>query len=216
MIKYVLVDLDGTLVNSCEGVTKSIKYALESMNINCPDLNALKKYIGPPITWSFADAGVPEAKVNDAIKKYRERYEVTGLFEAEVYTGIPELLQALHDSGKKLILATSKPINYAVKVMEHFKLDTYFDDLCGAGSDTERNTKADVVRYIIEKHDISDLSEALMLGDTKFDVLGARECGIKTLGVLWGFGDTESLMNAGAIGVVKTPEEAYEKIVQMN
>lgn len=216
MIKYVLVDLDGTLVNSCEGVTKSIKYALESMNIDCPDLNALKKYIGPPITWSFADAGVLDAEVNNAIKKYRERYEAVGLFEAEVYKGIPELMKSLRDAGKKLILATSKPLNYAVKVMEHFELDVFFDDLCGAGSDTERNTKADVVHYIIEKHNISDLNEALMLGDTRFDVQGAAACGIKTLGVLWGFGDMTSLMQAGAVGVTETPMEAYKKIIEMN
>ncbi|MCR5585717.1 MAG: HAD hydrolase-like protein [Lachnospiraceae bacterium] len=215
MIKYVLIDLDGTITDSEEGVTKCIAYALESFGIRVESLKTLRKYIGPPITWSFADAGLTPEQIEPGIQKYRERYDREGLFEARIYDGIPEMLKKLHDAGKTLILATSKPIGFAKKVMEYFKMDVLMDDLCGAGSDTERNTKAAVLEYILEKHHITDKSEALMLGDTKFDVEGANIVGLKTMGVLWGFGSRESLENEGAAYIVSTPEEAAEKIINL-
>jgi phosphoglycolate phosphatase len=215
MIKYVLIDLDGTITDSEEGVTKCIAYALESFGIRVDSLKSLRKYIGPPITWSFADAGLTPEQIEPAIRKYRERYEREGLFEARVYDGVPEMLKTLHAAGKKLILATSKPIGFAEKVMKHFGMDVLMDDLCGAGSDTERNTKAAVLEYILEKHCITDKSEALMLGDTRFDVEGANIAGLKTMGVLWGFGSRESLEKEGAAYIVSTPEEAAENIINL-
>ncbi len=215
MIKYVLIDLDGTITDSEEGVTKSIAYALEYFGISVPERSSLRKYIGPPITWSFADAGLAQDQIIPAIDKYRERYNTTGLYEARVYDGIPEMLQKLHEAGKILILATSKPIAFAEKVMKHFKMDVLMDDLCGAGTDTERNTKTAVIDYILEKHHITDKSEALMLGDTRFDVEGANLSGLKTMGVLWGFGSRESLEKEGAAYIVSTPAEAAEKIINL-
>lgn len=215
MIKYVLVDLDGTITDSEEGVTKSIAYALQDFGIKVEDLSSLRKYIGPPITWSFADAGLTPEQVAPGIEKYRERYNRVGLYEARVYDGVPEMLKKLHEAGKILILATSKPIGFAEKVMKYFKVDVLMDDLCGAGSDTERNTKSAVIDYILEKHNITDKSEVLMLGDTRFDVEGANLSGIKTMGVLWGFGSRESLEKEGAAYIVSTPEEAAEKIINL-
>ena len=215
MIKYVLIDLDGTVTDSEEGVTKSIAYALDSFGIKVNDLKSLRKYIGPPITWSFADVGLTPEQIGPGIQKYRERYDRVGLYEAKVYDGVPEMLKKLREAGKKLILATSKPIGFATKVMEYFKMDVLMDDLCGAGSDTERNTKAAVLEYILEKHHITDKSEALMLGDTRFDVEGANLCGLKTMGVLWGFGSRESLEKEGAAYIVSTPDEAAEKIINL-
>ncbi len=215
MIKYVLVDLDGTITDSEEGVTKSIAYALEDYGIHVGDLRSLRKYIGPPITWSFADAGLKPEQVIPAIERYRERYNRVGLYEARVYDGVPEMLKKLREAGKILILATSKPIGFAEKVMKHFGVDVLMDDLCGAGSDTERNTKSAVIDYILEKHNITDKAEALMLGDTRFDVEGANISGIRTMGVLWGFGSRESLEKEGAAYIVSTPLEAAEKIINL-
>ena len=215
MIKYVLIDLDGTITDSEEGVTKSIAYALDGFGIHVDDLKTLRKYIGPPITWSFADAGLTPEQIRPGIERYRERYNRVGLYEAKVYDGVPEMLKKLREAGKKLILATSKPIGFATKVMEYFKMDALMDDLCGAGSDTERNTKSAVIDYILEKHHITDKSEALMLGDTRFDVEGANLSGLKTMGVLWGFGSRESLEKEGAAYIAATPMEAAEKIINL-
>ena len=215
MIKYVLVDLDGTITDSEEGITKSIAYALDHFGIKTEDLKSLRKYIGPPITWSFADAGLPAEKVAPGIEIYRERYNREGMFEAKVYDGVPEMLKKLKAAGKKLILATSKPIGFAEKIMKHFGMDVYMDDLCGAGSDTKRNTKTAVIEYILEKHNITDRSQVLMLGDTRFDVEGANLSRVASMGVLWGFGDRESLEKEGATYIVETPGEAAEKIINL-
>ena len=215
MIKYVLVDLDGTITDSEEGITRSIAYALDHFGIKTENLKDLRKYIGPPITWSFADAGLPSEKVAEGIRIYRERYNREGMFEAKVYDGVPEMLKKLRDAGKVLILATSKPIGFAEKIMKHFGMDVLMDDLCGADSDTNRNTKTAVIDHILEKHNITDKSEVLMLGDTRFDVEGANISGVKTMGVLWGFGSRESLEKEGAAYIVSTPSEAAEKIINL-
>ena len=215
MIKYVLVDLDGTITDSYEGVTRSIEHALNYYNIPVGDRSSLRKYIGPPITWSFKDAGVPEDLVAPAIEKYRERYNSVGLYEAEVYEGVPEMLKTLRENGKKLYLATSKPIGFAEKVMKYFKADTLMDGLYGAATDHSRNEKWQVIDYILECEHITDKSEVLMLGDTRFDVEGANKCGIKTMGVLWGFGNRESLEKEGASYIAETPEEAARMILNL-
>ena len=216
MIRYVLVDLDGTITDSFEGVTKSIQYALSHYGIEVPDREALRKYIGPPITWSFKDAGLPDECVDEAIMKYRERYNREGLYEAAIYDGIPEMLKTLHNAGIKLVLATSKPLVFAEKIMKHFKMALLMDELCGATSDRERNKKWQVIEYILTEHGVSDRSEALMLGDTPFDVEGANICGIKTMGALWGFGSRESIEKEGAAYFAKTPVEAAEMILKIN
>lgn len=215
MIKYVLVDLDGTITDSCEGVTKSIQYALNHFGIEVDDLNTLKKYIGPPLTWSFADAGVPAEKVSLAVEKYRERYNTTGIYEAYVYEGVPEMLKALRESGKTLILATSKPLHFAKRVLEYFGTDVLLDELCGADDARNRHEKFEVIEDILEKFNITDKSEVLMLGDTRFDVEGANICGIKTMGVLWGFGSRESLEKEGAAYIAETPSDAVEQITHL-
>ncbi|MCQ2537290.1 MAG: HAD hydrolase-like protein [Lachnospiraceae bacterium] len=215
MIKYVLVDLDGTITNSEEGVTKSIQYALHHYGIEVEDCKQLRKYIGPPITWSFADAGIPTEKVDEAIEKYRERYNKYGIYEAYIYDGIPEMLKKLHEEGKKLILATSKPLHFAKIVMQHFGVDVLMDELCGADSDRNRNQKWEVIDYILKENNITDKSEVLMVGDTRFDVEGANICGIKTCGVLWGFGSRESLEKEGAAYIAETPEEVAKLICEL-
>lgn len=215
MIKYVLVDLDGTITNSEEGVTKCIQYALHHYGIEVEDLKQLRKYIGPPITWSFADAGMPEDKVDEAIAKYRERYLSVGEYEAYIYEGVPQMLKDLRAAGKKLILATSKPLPLAKRVCEHFQVDVLMDQLCGAGSDKTMNQKWQVIDYILKDNNITDKSEVIMVGDTRFDVEGANINGIKTIGVLWGFGTRESLEKEGAAYIAETPEEVTKLICEL-
>lgn len=215
MIKYVLVDLDGTITDSGEGVTKSIQYALHHFGIEVENLTTLQKYIGPPLTWSFADAGVPAESVATAVEKYRERYNTTGIYEAYVYDGVPEMLKKLHEAGKTLILATSKPLHFAKRVLEYFGTDKLLDELCGADDARNRHEKFEVIEDILAKFDITDKSEVLMLGDTRFDVEGANICGIKTMGVLWGFGSRESLTKEGAAYIAETPADAAEQIIHL-
>ena len=207
--RYVLFDLDGTVTNPEEGITKSFAYALEHMGIHVEELSELRKVIGPPLMQSFDEFyhfTHEEALV--ATEKYRERYQVTGWAENEVYEGMEEALKKLSEAGMKLILATSKPERFAVKIMEHFDLAKYFTMLCGADDYAkDRSTKEQVVRYAIEQNGITDIGEVIMVGDRKYDVTGAAAVGIETIGVLYGFGDEQELSAAGAVHLVKTPEE---------
>ncbi len=207
MVKYVLVDLDGTIADSMEGVTKSIQYALKKYNIIVEDRNQLRKYIGPPIIWSFTDAGIKPSDMDDAIAAYREKYNNEEMYDLTIYEGVPEALDKLRASGLKLILATSKPISFAGRIMDRFGVSKYFDEMCGSDSDSSRNTKQAVIEYILEKNNITDLSEVIMVGDTKYDVEGAKACNVDTIGVLWGFGSKESLLEAGAKYICETPEK---------
>jgi len=207
--RYVLFDLDGTVTNPEEGITKSFAYALEHMGIHVEELSELRKVIGPPLLQSFDEFyhfTHEEALV--ATEKYRERYQVTGWAENEVYDGMEEALKKLSEAGMKLILATSKPERFAVRIMEHFELAKYFTMLCGADDYAkDRSTKEQVVRYAIEQNGITDIGEVIMVGDRKYDVTGAAAVGIETIGVLYGFGDEQELSEAGAVHLVKTPEE---------
>ena len=131
-----------------------------------------------------------------------------------MYDGVEEMVKTLSKVGARLILATSKPERYAVKIMEHFNLAKYFTMLCGADDYAKnRSTKEQVVRYAIEQNGITDIGEVIMVGDRKYDVIGAAAVGIKTIGVLYGFGDEEELSAAGAMHLVKTPRELTEYLL---
>ena len=214
--KYILFDLDGTLTNPEEGITKSFAYALEHMGISVEDRKELRKVIGPPLLVSFDEFyHFTKEQALEATVKYRERYSDVGWAENEVYDGVEEMVKTLSEQGASLILATSKPERYAVKIMEHFGLSKYFTMLCGADDyATNRSTKEEVVRYAIEQNGITDIGEVIMVGDRKYDVVGAAAVGIKTIGVLYGFGDEEELSAAGAIHIVKTPQELTQYLLE--
>lgn len=199
MYKYVLFDLDGTLTNPEIGITNCVMYALEKFNIKVEDRKELHPFIGPPLLYSFQTFyGLSEVDSDLAVKYYRERFSVKGLYENEVYEGVENLLQELKASGKVLVLATSKPEEFAIKILKHFDLYKYFDFVAGATMDGSRGEKADVIRYALEISGIKDTSEAIMVGDRNYDILGAKENGLDSIGVLFGFGDYEELTNAGA------------------
>ena len=205
MFEYILFDLDGTVADSAEGVINSVYYALTHMGIDVPDKSKLIKFLGPPLTSSFKEFyGFNNEKIDRGIRLYREYYTDKGINEAHIYDGIAQLLKKLKDCGRKVILATSKPEIYAEKIIENFGAAEYFDLIAGSTLGQERNSKADVLRYAIEKTGISDLSKVIMIGDRKHDVLGANEVGIKCAYILYGYGNREEALEYNADYILNT------------
>lgn len=205
---YLLFDLDGTLTDPGEGITNSVAYALKKWGIEVEDKRELYCFIGPPLSYSFATFyGFSEEDSLKCVEFYREYYGVKGIFENKLYHGIPELLAKLKAEGKKLILATSKPEFYARKILDHFDLSKYFDYICGASMDESRNKKADVIKYALETAGIKDTSRAVMIGDREHDVNGARENGLDSIGVLFGYGDLAEHTAAGATYIAEGVED---------
>lgn len=197
--QYILFDLDGTLTDSSEGITKSVAYALQSCGIKVTDLHELDKFIGPPLIDSFQQFyGMNQEQAQKAVFKYRERFSQTGIFENRVYPGIPELLTNLKQQGKHLLVATSKPTVFAEKILDHFELRQYFDFVAGSGLQGERPNKAAVISYALEQQKISLLRQVIMVGDRQYDMVAAHQLGIDSLGVLYGFGSQVELQAAGA------------------
>ena len=215
-MNYIFLDLDGTITNPAEGITKCFEYALNHFGIEVESRAQLEQFIGPPLRKSFMEGfGFGEEQAIEAVAKYRERFGPVGMYENEVYPGMEQALQSLKEAGKVLIVATSKPEHMAKKILAHFNLDGYFDDICGSCDDSNRNEKDEVIRYALEKHGITDLDDVLMVGDRKFDVIGASKCGLKCMGVLYGFGDREELESAGAAYIAETVEEMARIIVSL-
>lgn len=198
MYQTILFDLDGTLTNSELGVTNSVAYALAKYGIEVPDKKALRVFIGPPLRDSFERFyGFSKEESLKAVEAYREYFSEKGLYENEVYLGIPELLASLKQAGKQLIVATSKPEKFSVQILKHFGLYDYFDFVAGATMDGSRSRKSDIIQYALEQNQITDLESTLMIGDREHDVLGAQAQRIDSIGVLYGFGSREELEKAG-------------------
>ncbi len=215
-MEYILIDLDGTITNPKEGITKSVQYGLQSKNIYIDDLDSLTKHIGPPLRDGFMEYyGFSLEEAEAVIEKYREYYVDKGIYENKLYGGMERLLTRLKQAGKYLIVATSKPEEMAVKVLESFHLEHYFDDICGATFDESRAAKDEVIRYALERNSITNLDNVVMVGDRKYDILGAKAVGIASIGVLYGFGNEEELRAAGADRIAATVEEVYDIIMDL-
>ena len=212
MFDNILFDLDGTLTDPFEGITGSVQYALAKFGIDA-DKNDLKVFIGPPLYASFMMFyGFDEAKALKAVEYYRERFAAVGLYENEVYDGIVPMLQELTKRGKRLAVATSKPEKFAKLIVEHFGLSRYFEVVAGATMDSSRIEKADVVKYALDLMGISDASTAVMVGDREHDIIGAKANGLKSVGVLYGFGDRRELESAGADYIAATPRDIVDMV----
>ncbi len=212
MYRFILADLDGTLTDPGIGITNSIMYALRKFGIEVADRSELYRFIGPPLAEEIQKVyGFSKEDSFLALEYYREYFAKDGLFENEVYDGIPEALEILKASGRKLILATSKPEVYSVQILEHFDLMKYFDFVAGATMDSSRVRKNDVIAYAVDTFGIRK-EEALMIGDRENDIRGAAENGIRPLGALYGYGSYEELYEAGARDFVKIPGEIPETI----
>lgn len=199
MYDIVLFDLDGTLTDPGEGITNSVAYALNKFGIKVNDKSELYNFIGPPLIDSFMKYyGMSYDDGLKAVEYYREYFGVTGIFENTMFDGIPDLLDTIKKSGRTISLATSKPEQYAVRILEHFNLTQYFDFVGAATMDETRSKKADVIDYTLKQLSITDKSKVVMVGDRHHDIEGAKQNGIDSIGVLVGYGDKAELENAGA------------------
>lgn len=210
--KTILFDLDGTLTDSGEGIINCAILGLQHFGLPIPPREAMGVFVGPPLDKTFIQFGVPEDRAQEAIDVFRSRYIVEGKFENFPYPGIRESLATLKEQGHRLFVATSKPEVTALEVLEHFDLSGYFEVICGATLDGTRSHKSDVIAYLLDK--IGTPENMLMVGDTKFDVLGAAEHGIPTIGVAWGYGSVEEMVQAGAKAIAHTVEELVALINQ--
>ncbi len=205
--EVVLFDLDGTLTDPAEGITASLAHALTAMGRPVPSREVLAGYIGPPLLGIFEAEGVPVADRPAAIDAYRERFGNVGLFENEVYDGIPELLAAVRASGSRIGLATAKPDVFAERILDHFGLRPWFDVVGGSELDLRRTDKHEVIAWALDRLDHRDRSTVVMVGDRRHDVDGARRCGVTSVGVTWGYGSEDELRSAGVDHLVGSVAE---------
>ncbi len=208
----VLFDLDGTLTDPGVGITKSVEYALNRYGITVKDRAELYPFIGPPLVDSFMKYyGFPKEKALEAVEVYREYFRETGLFENEVYPGVPELLKTLKHRGKILLIASSKPEVFVKRILEHFDLLQYFDFAGGALMNETRSTKTEVLTYVLNETG-TDPKTAILVGDRKFDVNGAHDLGLDAMGVTYGYGSEEELTAARPEYLVHRVEDIAENI----
>ena len=206
--KYYLFDLDGTLTDPGIGITNSVMHALEKFNIHVSDRKELYPFIGPPLVDSFEKYfGFDEKQALQAVEYYREYFREDGIFENVVYEGIPEMLGELKSRGAIFALATSKPYEFSVRILDHFDLHQYFDIVGAATMDGRISRKADVISHLIDKLRENEKSSILMIGDRDQDIDGAKVNGLQSAGVLWGYGSREELMDAGADYIVSVPSD---------
>ena len=210
-IKYVFFDLDGTLTDPFEGITNSVAYSLNSYGISVSDRKELACFIGPPLYESFEKYyGFSKEEAIKAVEKYREYFSVTGLFENEVYLGAENLLKELNEKGLKVVLATSKPEVFAKRILDHFGLSGYFAEIVGSLLSGERVKKGDVINEALNRLDNPSKESVVMVGDRSHDIIGAKENGIISIGVLYGYGNREELTESGADYIVENIEKIKE------
>ena len=210
--KSILFDLDGTLTDSGEGIINCAAIALEHFGLPVPPREKMRVFVGPPLSETFQKFGVPADKVDEAIAVYRSRYIPIGKFENTPYPGIRELLETLQAHGHRLYVATSKPEGMSIDILEHFGLAKYFTRICGAAMDMSRNSKEAVIAYLLKE--CAEDTNMVMVGDTTFDVIGAKAHGIPCIGVSWGYGEAADMLEAGAVGIVHSTEELLALLEQ--
>ena len=215
MYKTYLFDLDGTITDPGVGITDSVMYALSQYGITVEERSQLYRFIGPPLFDSFRDFyGFDEAKAEEAVAYYREYYRDKGIYGCYVYDGIEMLLQTLRAKGCHILLATSKPEPFAKQILEHFNLSQYFDVIAGSDFENVRNTKGKVIAYALStfahnkgRTEQEIKASAVMVGDRFHDVKGAKENGLPTIGVTFGYGSEKELVEAGAAYIAATPQD---------
>lgn len=210
--KYILFDLDGTLTDSGLGIINSVKYALKHFNIEAESDEELRKFVGPPLRESYMKLyNFTESQADEGLKVFREYFEKQGMFENAVYEHIEAVLKELKRSGKVLIIATSKPEVYSIKILKHFNLDKYFNIIAGSDFEETRVKKADIIKYALGQLKEADKdfskNDCVMIGDREHDIIGAKENGIKSIGVLYGYGDVIELTQARADYIAKEPKD---------
>ena len=209
----VLFDLDGTVTDPKEGITCAVAYALRQQGI-IADPDTLTSFIGPPLHESFPELfGLTEEQTDRAVEDFRAYFSRQGWAENIPYKGMAELLESLQGAGLKLVIATSKPEEMANRVLRHFNLAGYFDTVCGGTLDESRSSKSEVIAYLLAQNGRAD--NMVMVGDTKFDVIGAAAHGIPTVGVAWGYGETADMEAAGAKAIAQSPAHLVTLLREM-
>ena len=205
----IFLDLDGTLIDPKEGITLSIQHALREIGAEVPPQNELTWCIGPPLQHSFQALLGPGADIGEVLGHYRERFAEEGVYEAEVYDGIGEMLEDFHDLEAQLWIATSKPHIYAQTIIDHFGISSHVNGLFGAELDGTNSDKTDLLAHALSETG-ADPSQCIMIGDRRFDIDGARNNDIPTIGALWGYGEEGELHMAEADALAGHPEEVVE------
>ena len=208
MYKAIFFDLDGTLTESGEGITKSVQYALEKLGKPEEDLDKLRVFIGPPLMEQFMKyADVDETEARRAVEYYRERYKPIGIYETSLYKDGDIMLKRLKNAGKYLAIATSKPQAMAEEVLRYLGIYDYFDKIMGADLIGPRQSKQSVLEALFEEIENKDRSKYIMIGDTKFDIIGANLMKIDSLGVSYGYGNKKEMLELGALKVLDSTKE---------
>lgn len=212
-----LFDLDGTLTDSAEGIINCARYTLEKMGRDDPGDEVLHKFLGPPLVKSFHDwCGMSEQQAQEATRLFRVRYTDTGLFENRPYEGVRQMLERLKQNGVYLATATSKPEDYARRILDRFDLLRYFDFLGAATFDSSRHDKIQVLGYTLDKIGITDKEKVIMVGDRANDIDGAHHYGLKCIAVRYGYGDMEEFTAHGADMTADTPDDVADIILENN
>lgn len=209
---HVFLDLDGTLTESGIGITRSVAHALRELGLPVPDQSTLDGMIGPSLWEGFANLGVPDAQIDEAVALYRARYTVTGLFENRLYDGALEMLSRL--GGATLCLATAKPIAYAAKITAHFGITPHLSREFGSELDGTRSDKTDLIAFALTETAAAP-SRSVMVGDRSHDMTGALNNGVTPIGALWGYGSAAELRDAGCKHIAATPGEAADMILEV-
>ena len=204
MYKVILFDLDGTLTESGEGITKSVQYALEKLGKPEEDLKKLEVFVGPPLLQQFMTyAGLDEETGRKAVEYYRERYATVGIFENRPYAGVEEMLDTLCDKGYILAVASSKLEYFVKKILDHFALTRYFSEIVGSEMSGKRTGKAEVIEEVLNRLNMENhRNEVIMVGDKEHDVLGARKAGLECVAVSYGYGTEDELKQAQPLKIV--------------
>lgn len=216
MFDHIFFDFDGTIMDTSPGIYDSFDRVIAHYKLDYPR-SEYDRMIGPPLRESFGNIlNLPESEIRNAIKVYRDYYSTEGMYNARLYDGVVELIENLRKSGKKIYTATSKPELFTRRILEKYELDHLFDFI--GGSDLEergRVEKKDVVEYVVNTRKLSDNKEkCILIGDRKYDVVGAHEAGIKCAGILWGFGSREEFESCGADFILETPSDVETFLLQ--
>ncbi|WP_002148282.1 HAD family hydrolase [Bacillus cereus] len=215
MYTTFLFDLDGTVTDPKKGIVNSVLYALEKVGIEELHVSELDSFIGPPIQQSFVERyNMNEGEVERAVFYFREYLKQRGLLENSVYEGIPNLLKQLKDTGNRLFIATSKPTIFARQVIEHFQLTNYFEDIIGSNLNGTRIKKEEIIAHILQQNEGLYKEEVVMIGDRKHDIIGANHNGITSIGVLYGYGSENELIEVSATHIAKDIEELHHFCIE--
>ena len=208
---YVFFDLDGTLTDPKEGITGCIRHALSTLEIEVDDGVELEWFIGPPLRDTFRQLCDNDELAEQAVTLYRERFTTIGLYENYLYDGIKDCLDGLSGRVRSTFVVTSKPGGFARRIVEHFQIDRHFKAVYGSNLDGSLGDKTELIAHVLDAEGIAP-GEAVMIGDRKFDIVGAKNHGIRTIGVLWGYGSEQELREAGADRLCESPDRLHDHI----